>query len=173
MTKTNVIDLKGFVRNDFTFTPIKESDIIIINLAGINAARNFFVFIFESADVPLIRNDGVKGKQYKINSTEKFFFLILSKVHLYLLSFIFFSSLFPPTFFINKNNRKDPMQLPIHEYMYPKKKPKTLTFIIANPTKGNMGINASNIGKNIPINGPPCSTNFKSKSVYSIFTPLF
>ena len=115
ISNKKIIDLLGSLKNELILTPINDSDTIIISFDGIKANKNTVVFKLANADAPLIKKEGVNGKQYKKNSTVKFFFLIFSRVPEYLLFLIFFSSLFPPTFLIKKNSMNEPRQLPIHE----------------------------------------------------------
>lgn len=167
------IDLEGFSKNELTFSPMKAKDKSIINFEGSNIERNFSVLIFVKAAEPLSKNEGVKGKQYNKNSMFNSFFLILSRVHRYLLLFIFCSNFFAPTFLSSKNKRKEPKQFPIHEYTYPKKNPKTATFIITKPTNGSTGKKASKVGNNMAATGPQVSMYFKKISEYSINSILY
>ena len=66
----NIIDFMGFLKNSNILTPINVNDSIITNLAGNRAIKNSLVPKLASADTPLIKNDGVNGKQYKKKSTE-------------------------------------------------------------------------------------------------------
>lgn len=108
-------DFNGFSKNELTFSPINARDNIITSLDGSIVERKIWVSMFANAAVPLIKKEGVKGKQYKKKRTVIFFFFIFCNVPLYLLFSIFVSNLLPPIFLINKNNRKEPMQFPIQE----------------------------------------------------------
>lgn len=65
MNKIYSIDFMGFIKNELTFCPMNAKDSIMTNFDGSIVNRNNWVFIFASAAVPLIKNEGVKGKQYK------------------------------------------------------------------------------------------------------------
>ncbi len=108
-------DFKGLTKNELTFSPINARDNIIISLDGSIVIKKYCVSMFDNAAVPLIKNEGVKGKQYNIKRTVVFFFFIFSKVPLYLLPWIFASNLLPPIFLIIKNNKKEPIQFPSQE----------------------------------------------------------
>ena len=55
------------------------------NFAGSKVIKKRPVSILVRAAVPLIKNEGENGKQYKKNMSVVFFCLIFSKVFLYLL----------------------------------------------------------------------------------------
>ncbi len=167
------IDLNGFSKNELTFSPIKAKDNSMISFEGNNIARNLSVLIFVKAAEPLSKNEGTKGRQYNKNNIFNSFFFIFSSVFRYLLLLILSSIFFAPTLLSNKNKRKDPKQLPIQEYKYPKKNPKAATFIITKPTNGSIGKNASNVGNNTPATGPHIAIYLLIISVYSISSTLF
>ena len=85
ITPRNKIDLSGFSKNAPIFMPISAKDINIISFPGNNDTKKFLILIFASADAPLIKNEGVNGKQYSKNNIEEFLDLIFFNAELYLL----------------------------------------------------------------------------------------